>query len=379
MDQGGGTLTSADSDVLFRTVISTAVDGIVVIDAKGRVLLYNDACARLFGYEADEVIGQNVNMLMPEPYREQHDGYLDRYVATGEARIIGIGREVVGLREDGSTFPMYLSVGEGWLDGERIFLGILHDLTERKVHERRLQELQNDLLHAMRLSVTGQLASALAHELNQPLTASLNYLSAARRGLDALGEPAATRTGELLEKSAAQTARAGQIIRRLREFIEKKEPNRSFEDLNASVYEAIALGLVGVDEGNVEVIVKLARDLPPVFFDKIQIQQVMINLMRNAVEAMQGSARRQLTVTSFLPVPEMAEVVVADTGPGVNEEIRRNLFRPFTTTKEKGLGMGLAICRGIVESHGGRLWTEPNPGGGAQFRFRVPVRGGQED
>ena len=165
----------------------------------------------------------------------------------------------------------------------------------------------------------------------------------------------------------------------MREFIEKKEPNRSFEDLNASVYEAIALGLVGLDEGNVEVVVKLARDLPPVFFDKIQIQQVMINLMRNAVEAMHSAARRQLTVTSFQPVPEMAEVVVADTGPGVNEEIRRNLFRPFTTTKEKGLGMGLAICRGIVESHGGRLWTEPNPGGGAQFRFRLPVRGDRED
>ncbi|MBU6445443.1 MAG: PAS domain S-box protein [Alphaproteobacteria bacterium] len=379
MDQAGGNLTSADSDVLFRTVVSTAVDGIIVIDAKGRVLLYNEACARLFGYEADEVIGQNIRMLMPEPYREQHDGYLDRYVATGEARIIGIGREVVGLREDGSTFPMYLSVGEGWLDGERIFLGILHDLTERKMHERRLQELQNDLLHAMRLSVTGQLASALAHELNQPLTASLNYLSAARRGLQASAEPSAARINELLEKAAAQNARAGQIIRRLREFIEKKEPNRAFEDLNASVYEAIALGLVGVDEGDVEVVVKLARDLTPVFFDKIQIQQVMVNLMRNAVEAMQNSARHQLTVMSFQPVPEMVEVVVSDTGPGVNEDIRRSLFHPFTTTKEKGLGMGLAICRGIIESHGGRLWTEPNPGGGAQFRFRLPVRGGQED
>jgi len=378
MDQAGGNLTSADSDVLFRTVVSTAVDGIVVIDAKGCVLLYNEACARLFGYEADEVIGQNVRMLMPEPFREQHDGYLHRYIATGEARIIGIGREVMGLREDGSTFPMYLSVGEGWLEGQRIFLGILHDLTERKAHQRRLQELQNDLLHAMRLTAMGQLASALAHELNQPLTASLNYLSAARRGLQAIGEPAATRTGELLDKAAAQTARAGQIIRRLREFIEKKEPNRAFEDLNASIYEAIALGLVGVDEGEVEIIVKLARDLPPVFFDKIHVQQVMINLMRNAVEAMQGSERHQLTVTSFQPVPEMVEVIVADTGPGVNEDIRRSLFQPFTTTKEKGLGMGLAICRGIIESHGGRLWTEHNPGGGAQFRFRLPVRG-QED
>jgi two-component system sensor kinase FixL len=379
MDQAGEKLTSADADVLFRTVVSTAVDGIIVIDAHGRVLLYNEACARLFGYEADEVVGQNIRMLMPEPFREQHDGYLNHYVATGEARIIGIGREVLGLREDGSTFPMYLSVGEGWLEGQRIFLGILHDLTERKSHERRLQELQNDLLHAMRLTAMGQLASALAHELNQPLTASLNYLSAARRGLQAIGEPVAARTGELLDKAAAQTARAGQIIRRLREFIEKKEPNRAFEDLNASIYEAIALGLVGVDEGDVEVIVKLARDLPPVFFDKIHVQQVMVNLMRNAVEAMQGSERRQLTVMSIQPVPEMVEVIVADTGPGVNEDIRRNLFQPFTTTKEKGLGMGLAICRGIVESHGGRLWTEHNPGGGAQFRFRLPVRGGQED
>ncbi len=376
--QDGVALTSAERDVLFRTVIDTAVDGIVVIDDRGGMMLFNKAAERLFGYAPEEVLGRNVDMLMPEPYRSHHDAYVGHYLGTGEARIIGIGREVSARRKDGSTFPMYLSVGEGWLRDKRIFLGMIHDMSARKADEKRLHELHNELLHALRLTALGQLTSALAHELNQPLTAVMNYLNAARRGLNACDDPAAKRAAELVEKAVAQTGRAGQIIRRLREFIEKKEPNRAEEDLNASVEEAIALGLVGAADRNIVVTARLESDLPPLLCDKIQIQQVMVNLLRNAVEALEDAERREILVTTAQPSADFAEIAVVDTGPGIDPDIMPHLFQPFATTKAGGLGMGLSICRGIVEAHGGRLWAAANPGGGTQFRFRLPMRGGVE-
>lgn len=373
MGEVSGALTGGDYNILFRTVIATAVDGIVVIDAKGRALLFNQAAERLFGYPAEEVLGHNISMLMPEPWRAQHDRYLDNYLETGEARIIGIGREVQGRRKDGSTFPMYLSVGEGRLGDARIFLGIVHDLTRHKGQEEKVRELQNELLHALRLTAMGQLTSALAHELNQPLTAVMNYMNAARRSLGAAEDPAAVRVRELLEKAVDQTARAGQIIRRLRGFIEKKEPNRSLEDLNASVQEAVALGLVGAADRNVKVMVRLNPELPMFLFDRIQIQQVIVNLLQNAAEATEEMDRREITIATALSAPDGVEVIVADTGPGVDAKMMPRLFEPFATTKSNGLGMGLTICRSIVEAHGGRLWAVPNPGGGAQFRFRLPM------
>ena len=377
-EQHVAALTSADRDVLFRTVIETAVDGIVVIDARGRMMLYNRAAEQLFGYSAEEVLGRNVSMLMPEPYRDEHDAYVGRYLETGEARVIGIGRQVTALRKDGSTFPMYLSVGEGWLGEARIFLGLIHDMTVRKRNEQQVQELQNELMHALRLTAMGQLTSALAHELNQPLSAVMNYLNAARRGLAASEDPVAGRANELLEKAVAQTARAGQIIRRLRGFIEKKEPDRTPEDLNASVEEAIALGLVGASDRDVIVKTELQSGLPPALFDRIQIQQVMVNLMRNAIEALEGCERREIVITTSMPGDDFVEVGVADSGPGIAPEMMAHLFQPFSTSKSSGLGMGLSICRGIVERHGGRLWVTSNPGGGAQFSFRLPLRDGAE-
>lgn len=376
VEQGGAALSGADREVLFRTVVDTAVDGIIVIDSRGHVMLYNAAAERLFGYGPAEVLGRNIAMLMPEPYRGEHDGYMARYIETSEARIIGIGREVSGRRSDGSVFPMLLSVGEGWLGETRIFLGIIHDLTERKAREEELQVLQNELLHALRVSAMGQLTSALAHELNQPLTAVMNYMNAARRGLDGSPDPAAARARDLIEKAVAQTGRAGQIIRRLREFIEKKEPNRAPEDLNASVREAISLGLVGVADRNIDVAAELQPGLPMIEIDRIQIQQVMVNLMRNAVEALEASARRSIVITTARPAMDFVEVAVADSGPGVAPELSAHLFEPFATTKRSGLGMGLTISKAIVEAHGGRLWMAPNPGGGSQFRFRLPVRDG---
>jgi two-component system sensor kinase FixL len=366
-------ITRADSVGLFETLLATAVDGIMVIDEQERALIYNPACQRLFGYAPDEVLGRDINMLMPEPYLSEHSAYVKRYIRTGEKHIIGIGREVTGRRKDGSTFPMYLSVGEGRLDGKRIFVGIISDISERARRESHIQELQKELLHATRLTSTGQLAAALAHELNQPLTAILNYSNALADIIDWDKMPQGEVNREILVKIGEQTERAGEIIRRLRGFVEKREPDRALDDLNKTVSDAINLGLVGAADENIKLIVKLERDLPRVSIDKVQIQQVMINLLRNAAEAMQHATTRELTVTTALEDRAFVAVSVADTGTGLPDKVRKRLFEPFVTTKSTGLGIGLSICRTIIEGHGGRLWAEPTKGGGAVFHFRLPI------
>ncbi|MBV8978131.1 MAG: PAS domain S-box protein [Alphaproteobacteria bacterium] len=361
------------SEVLFQALIATSVDGIIMIDEDGLVLVYNDACARMFGYAADEVIGRNVNMLMPSPYHAEHDGYLARYRKTGEKRIIGIGREVLGRRKNGTTFAMYLSVGEGVFHDRRIFMGILHDISARKASERQIQELQKELLHAARLTATGQLSAALAHELNQPLTAILNYVGILQEMTGEDKGPGGEMLREVSARIAEQTTRAGEIIRRIRGFVAKREPDRSILDLNAVVRDAVALGFVGAADSSIKLETAFAPDLPAVLMDKVQIQQVVINLVRNAVEAMQNSPERRLQVATCCDRDGFVQLRVADTGPGLAPEIAASLFQPFVTTKEQGLGIGLSICRTIVEAHGGRLWMELGMGGGAVFQFRLPV------
>lgn len=360
----------AEDNSLFDALIATAVDGIMVIDEKGSVRIYNKACERLFGYEAAEVIGHSIKMLMPAPYHDEHDGYLEHYVSTGEKHIIGIGREVQGRRKDGSVFPMNLSVGEGVIRGERIFLGIITDISDRLSRERRILDLQSEMLHVSRLTDMGQVAAGLAHELNQPLTAILNYTNA---GLDIADERGDDELKSVFGKVAEQASRAGNIIRRLRAFIEKRGPNRTDEDITRTIDEAIRLGQINAAERGIKLRVLFEHGLPNVSIDRVQIQQVLINLMKNAAEAMERSDRRELTVTISRVAPELVQVSVADTGPGISDDMTEKLFQPFVTTKATGMGMGLSICRGIIEAHGGRLWLESNPGGGATFRFNVPV------
>jgi two-component system sensor kinase FixL len=367
-----------EDDSLFSVLVGTAVDGIMVIDERATVRFYNDACERLFGYAPDEVLGRNVKVLMPAPYRVEHDGYLGRYLSTGEKHIIGVGREVVGQRKDGSTFPMYLSVGEGHLGGQRIFVGIVHDISDRHRRDLRIQELQGELLHVTRMTAMGQMSSALAHELNQPLTAILSYSKAAEKMAETLVDDV-SELPDVLNKIAEQAARAGHIIRRLRAFVEKREPNRLPEDVNQLVEESVALGLVGIRDVGIRLKVQLEPDLPRANVDKIEIQQVMVNLMRNAAEAMLDSETRELTISTDSDGGGYVTVTVADTGPGLAPDVARRLFEPFVSSKSNGMGMGLNICRTIIEAHGGRLWSDPNPAGGAIFRFRIPVYEAMDD
>jgi two-component system sensor kinase FixL len=306
---------------------------------------------------------------MPEPYRREHDGYLDRHLKTGERRIIGVGRVVVGERKGGSTFPMELTVGEIKLEGRRQFTGFVRDLTERQASERRLHELQSELLHVSRLTEMGQMASALAHELNQPLSAVSNYLSGGRRCLER-GDTAQALYATV--KALEQVERTGQIIHRLREFVRKGDGVRRVESIPQVVEEASALALVGAKSDGVMVQVTFDPAAAAAFIDKIQVQQVLVNLIRNALEAMAATPRRELIIVTRKSPDDTVEISVTDTGVGIAPEIRERLFQPFVTSKTTGMGVGLSLCRSIVEAHGGRLWAEDNPIEGASFRFTVP-------
>jgi len=359
-----------ESELRWRSIVDTVPDAIILINAAGTVESFSPAAERLFGYTADEVIAHNVKMLMPQPYRDAHDGFLARYMRTGERRIIGIGRIVVGQRKNGETFPMELAVGEFTSPTGHFFTGFVRDLTDRQEAERRIEDLQTELLHASRLSVMGQMASTMAHELNQPLTAVTNYLEAGRH-LIAAGAAPPDRIADLMEKAVAQAQRAGEVIRQLRQFVSKGETERRTQNLNQLVEEALALGLVGARQLGVRVSLELDHDLPPVIVDPVQIQQVILNLVRNAIEAMEAVERRELVVATRVSGDEI-EARVADTGPGIAPELAGRLFQPFVTTKKTGMGLGLSICREIIEAHHGHLAASPRDGGGTVFRLTLP-------
>jgi two-component system sensor kinase FixL len=356
----------------LRSILDTIPDAMIVIDSRGIMQSFSSAASRLFGYAPAEVLGRNIKMLMPSPYRESHDGYLERYFRTGERRIIGIGRVVVGERKDGSTFPMELSVGEMNSGNRRYFTGFIRDLTERQRTEARLQELQTELVHISRLTAMGEMASALAHELNQPLSAIANYMKGSRRLLENRSDADSAVIRDAMDKAAEQSLRAGQIIRRLRDFVARGESERRIESVKKLIEEASALALVGAKEHGVRVRFQIDQSHDLVLVDKVQIQQVLLNLIRNAIEAMDQSERRELLIATRPRDEEVVEVSVADSGPGIAPEIAAQLFQPFVTTKRYGMGVGLSISRSIVEGHGGQITVEANRGGGTVFRFTMP-------
>jgi len=355
----------------LKSILDTVPDAMIVIDERGNIQSFSAAAERLFGHSAEQVVGKNIRIMMPSPYRESHDGYLERYLQTGERRIIGIGRVVVGERKDGSTFPMELAVGEMKSGDRRFFTGFIRDLTERQKTEARLQELQAELVHISRLTAMGEMASTLAHELNQPLSAIANYLKGSRRLLEGSTDGNAATIRDAMDKAAAQALRAGDIIRRLRDFVARGENERSVEHARKLIEEASALALVGAKNLGVRTRFDFDPAVDFLLVDKIQIQQVLLNLMRNAIEAMEAMERRELTIATKAVDADMAMISVGDTGPGIAPDVADRLFQPFTTTKATGMGVGLSICRTIIEAHGGQIWVEPNSGGGAVFHFTL--------
>ena len=355
----------------LQSILATVPDAMIVIDERGSIQSFSSTAERLFSYSPSEVLSKNIKMLMPSPYRENHDSYLERYLRTGQKRIIGIGRVVVGERKDGSTFPMELAVGEMKSSNQRFFTGFIRDLSERQKTEARLQELQSELVHISRLTAMGEMASALAHELNQPLSAIANYMKGSRRLLENRTDEQSQLLRDAMDKAGDQALRAGQIIRRLRDFVARGESERRVESVKKLIEEASALALVGAKDQGIRVRFQFDPSIELVLADKVQIQQVLINLLRNAVDAMETSARRELVISATPDNDDMVSISVADTGSGISPEIRSQLFQPFVTSKRNGMGVGLSISRTIVEAHGGQIGAEPNPAGGTIVRFTL--------
>jgi two-component system sensor kinase FixL len=266
---------------------------------------------------------------------------------------------------------MELAVGEMKSGDRRFFTGFIRDLTERQQTEARLQELQSELVHISRLTAMGEMASTLAHELNQPLSAISNYLTGSRRMLDGdTGEKSET-LRDALSKAADQAMRAGQIIRRLRDFVARGESERRVENIAKLIEESSALALVGVKDRGIRVRFNFDPGVGLVLADRVQIQQVLLNLIRNAMDEMETAATRNLTIAVAPADAGLVQVSVADSGGGIAPEIAEQLFQPFITTKRQGMGVGLSISRTIIEAHGGKIWVEPNPGGGTIFHFTL--------
>ena len=358
----------------WKALLDAAVDAIIVIDHRGRIETFNSAAEVIFGFSAEEVLGKNVSLLMPEPDRSGHDDYIRNYLETGNAKIIGLGREVRGKRQSGSIFPIGLSVGEIPTDDQPKFVGIIQDITERKRSEEEVHQTRERLAQFGRLSTLGEMAAGLAHELNQPLTAIATYTQACQRLIES-GQSDDDEILATLKKCDAQAQRAGEVIRRLRQFVKKREIGRQEVSCEELIHDLAALAEVDARDNGIPLTIDVAKGLPKIMVDTIQIQQVILNLIRNGIDAMletdQNIEGISVSVTKF--ANKQIRIAVTDHGSGITKQAEKKIFEPFFTTKSSGLGLGLAICQSIIASHGGVLSFTKNPSGGTTFQFTLPV------
>lgn len=364
----------SDASSEWKALLDAAVDAIIVIDHRGNIKTFNAAAEVIFGFTAQEVTGKNISHLMPEPYQREHDGYIENYLRTGDATIIGIGREAQAKRKDGSVFPIDLSVGEIPTDDQPKFVGIVRDLTERKQSEEEVYQTREKLAQFGRLSTLGEMAASLAHELNQPLTAIATYTQACQRLIES-GKSDNAEILAVLKKCNAQAQRAGEVIRRLRQFVRKREFGRQEVSCGEIIHDIAALAEVDARNSSIPLTIDVAEGLPKISVDAVQIQQVILNLIRNGIDAMMNMDQygKGISVAVSKFEDNQVRIEVTDHGSGITKEAEEHIFQPFFTTKSSGMGLGLAICRSIIESHGGVLGFRRNPSGGTTFYFTLPA------
>lgn len=358
----------------FESILASVPDAMIVTDEGGTILAFSRAAEALFGYAATEMVGQPVARLMAGRDKANHDTYISNYLRTGERQIIGKGRVVIAARADGTLFPIDLKIGEARIGGHFVFTAFIRDLTDQQRAELRMQEMQSELVHFSRLSAVGTMASALAHELNQPLTAVANYLEASRDLLDSPDPEMREILREALTEAARQAVRAGEIVRKLRSYVARGEVEARPVHLQPLLADAIALSKISRELTDIPVKLEIAPDMPRVMGDPIQIQQVVINLIRNAIDALSGTQEARIFVRAFEPSPAEAGFIaieICDNGPGLPAELKETIFKPFATTKAQGMGLGLSICQTIIEAHGGTIRAITPPEGGTCFRFTL--------
>jgi two-component system sensor kinase FixL len=359
-------------DEHLRSILDTLPEAVLVVDGQNLIRSFSPKAERLFGYVAQEVVGQPMSILVPgyarEPTKRRH-----RPKRAEGGRAAKAASTVSAFRRDGTSFPVELSVGSIVSGGETLFTVLVDDVTVQEKAEVRLQELEAELMHVSRLSAMGEMASAMAHELNQPLCAVSSLVGACELLLERNGAEGAQRAHGVLKEAAEQVLRAGQILRRLRDFVLRGDLERRLEPVLDLMIDAASLALAGAKEQGVTVRFHHDPAAKLIIVDRIQIQQVLVNLMRNAREAMLHATPAQLTLATEKTKDGMVRITVSDTGSGIPGEIADQLFQPFVTTKPSGMGVGLPISRTLVEAHGGRLWVESNEVGGASFQFTIPA------
>jgi len=364
-----------DRGALLEAVIKTAPNGLIILDEKGIIQSFNIAAERMFGYKATEIIGQNISLLMSTSLAEKHDGFVRRYLLTGQKNIIDIGREVMARKKNNTLFPIELAVGEVTSNGQRLFTGFVSDLTEQRISQKQIAKLQSELVHVARHSAMGELASTLAHELNQPLTAIANYTLASRQLVEDIeGSAQKQMILEMLDKAAAQAERAGDIIRSIRSFVKHHDNEFGWEQLDKVVSEAVEIATIGTSRHQIDVRIKKVGVIPDVCLDRVQIQQVVTNLVRNAIDAVAGQeGKRTVWVELSRHGARSVIVRILDNGPGITPPIQKNLFEAFNTNKHEGVGIGLAVSKTIISSHNGEIRGKNRPEGGAEFTFVLPI------
>jgi len=370
-----GQPSEKNAQVWLGSLMDAMIEAIIVIDEQGTIERVNKAVESMFGYSTDEVVGQNVSVLMPQPDKGSHDNYMNQYMKTGERKIIGIGREVVAMRKDGSLFVADLAVGEVSWQSEHKFVGLMRDLTEKKQAEEQAIKRREEMIQASRVTTMGEMAASMAHELNQPLTAIANYASACTR-LMHNPDPQVDAVRSALQNINTQAHRASEVIRRLRDFVRYDATTRETTSCADLIKEIMPLAAVDAKAHSIVFEIDVPDSLPQICVDSLQIQQVVINLLRNAIDAMATAEAedRRLYLVGSSEGGDQVKIDVIDCGTGVPEEKKHQLFDAFFTTKPEGMGMGLAICRTIIQSHGGTLTCANNEERGATFTIRLPTR-----
>jgi two-component system sensor kinase FixL len=363
-----------ETNSAFDALLDAAVDGIVIIDIHGTVMRFNRSAEKIFGYSEPEISGKNIRKLMPEPHRSRHDSYLDQFSKTGQASIIGIGREVTGLKKGGDTFPMFLSVGEIRGEGEKRFVGIVRDMSEVQASREQVHQLEEQLLHADRLVILGELTAGIAHEINQPLTAIAAYADAGKKMVNR--DPAAPGAdiNSICERISEQSRRAASVVQKLRKLVRSGTVSKASHDINQIIRNTLLLFEYEIKKENIDLLFFPDDSVDELYVDEIHIQQIIVNLVKNSIDAISESetdcGRVEIHVSR---TPDEVQVTVTDNGPGVPEKYQAQLFESFFTTKPKGVGLGLSICKTIAGAHGGNLKYAQREQGGSRFTLSLPL------